>query len=275
MRGNRVAETDPTRTLLLLWGSHSKPGRSGLTVRAIVTAAIELADAEGIEAVSMRQVAERLGVGTMALYTYVPGKADLTALMLDTVQGQLYEDVDAPSRQPGGWRGALTFIAERNWEVYQRHPWVLHVAQGRPVLGPNLSLKYEAELRPLDKLGLSDVEMDSALTLVLTHVAGTAGIQAQLAKARQESGMSDGEWWLSSAPVLAKVMDDSRFPVAGRVGSASGTTYEGVLDPRHALTFGLECILDGIAQLIARRQEAARKDEQAGSPRARRGRRGG
>jgi AcrR family transcriptional regulator len=161
---------DPARSLALLWGSHSKPGRSGLTVQAIVAAAIDLADEAGLNALSMRQVAERLGVGTMSLYTHIPGKAELSELMIDTAYGELYADVDEPARQPGGWRGGLSFIAARNWDLFQRHPWLLQMTGGRPVLGPNASLKYEAELRPLDGIGLSDLEMDAVLTLVLTHV---------------------------------------------------------------------------------------------------------
>lgn len=113
MSGKKASEADPARSLALLWGSHNKPGRSGLTVRSIVLAAIELANAEGLDAVSMRQVAERLGVGTMSLYTHVPGKGELVDLMVDTAYGDLYTDVDAPSRQPGGWRGALSFVAAR------------------------------------------------------------------------------------------------------------------------------------------------------------------
>ena len=122
MAGKKAAAPDPARSLALLWGSHTKPGRSGLTVRAIVDAAIELADGGGLEALSMRTVAERLKVGTMSLYTHVPGKGELTDLMFDRVYGDLYADVDEPSRQPGGWRGALEFIAHRNWDVPDRAP---------------------------------------------------------------------------------------------------------------------------------------------------------
>jgi AcrR family transcriptional regulator len=86
----RKEGSDPARSLALLWGSHSRPGRSGLTLRGIVTAAIQLADAQGIDAVSMRHVADALEVGTMSLYTHVPGKAELVELMVDTVYGQLY-----------------------------------------------------------------------------------------------------------------------------------------------------------------------------------------
>ncbi|WP_394832094.1 TetR/AcrR family transcriptional regulator [Pendulispora rubella] len=245
---------DPARSLLLLWGSHTKPGRSGLTVRAIVQSAIELADAKGIEAVSMRQVAESLNVGTMSLYTHVPGKGELTDLMLDTVLGELYADDGEPARQPGGWRAAMGFIARRNWEAYERHPWMLDVLGPRPALGPNLCLKYEAELRPLDGLGLSDVEMDAVLTLVLTHVSGTARAKSSTERVQRETGMSDSEWWVTTGPILTQVMDASRFPVAGRVGAALSNAYEGLWDPIYRLDFGLERILDGAALLIEQRK---------------------
>ncbi|GAA3161989.1 TetR/AcrR family transcriptional regulator [Planomonospora alba] len=251
--GKKGSEADPARSLALLWGSHTKPGRSGLTVRAIVDAAIGIADAEGLDALSMRHVAERLGVGTMSLYTHVPGKTELTDLMVDTAYGELYADVDEPSSRPGGWRGALEFVAARNWDLYRRHPWMLQLVGARPVLGPNASLKYEAELRPLDGIGLSDVEMDSVLTLVLTHVEGTARVRASLDQVQQATGMSETEWWLASAPVLDKVMDASRFPVASRVGEAAGQAHQGAVDPAHALAFGLARILDGVAGLIAGR----------------------
>lgn len=251
--GERRA-ADPAKSLALLWGSHGKPGRSGLTVRAIVSAAIELADAQGLEAVSMRHLADQLEVGTMSLYTHVPGKAELTDLMVDTVYGNLYDDVDAPSRQPGGWRESLGFIAARNWELYQKHPWLLEIVKARPVLGPNVSLKYEAELRPLDGLGLTDVEMDSVLTLLLTHVEGTARAQASAMRARQESGMTDVEWWVATAPLLDKVIDAKRFPVATRVGQSAGEAYQGASSPEHAFRFGVERILDAVALLISERR---------------------
>jgi AcrR family transcriptional regulator len=246
-----MTQHHPARSLPLLWGTRERPGRSGLTVRAIVAAATELADADGLGAVAMRRVADRLGVGTMSLYTHVPGKAELTDLMIDAALGELYEDVDEPSRQPGGWRGGLEFIAARNGELYRRHPWLLQVAGGRPVLGPNTIGKYEAELRPLDGIGLSDVDMDSVLTLVLTHVEGIARLRASLARTDAGSGQTEEEWWLTAAPVLESVFDPARFPVAARVGQAAGEQHQASVDPGHAFAFGLARILDGVARLIA------------------------
>ncbi|GAA1550651.1 TetR/AcrR family transcriptional regulator [Kribbella lupini] len=255
MSGKKSAAPDPARSLALLWGSHSKPGRSGLTVRAIVDAAIQLADAHGLESVSMRQVAEQLKAGTMSLYTHVPGKGELTDLMFDTVYADLYADVDEPAQQPGGWRAGMEFVARRNWEVLMAHPWIHEVTAVRSALGPNITFKYEAELRPLDGLGLGDVEMDSALALILTHVQGTARAAAEHLRTQRESGLTDQEWWLTTGPLLDRYMAGlaDRFPVAGRVGTATGEEFQAAMDADHAFRFGLDRILDGIQLLIDQR----------------------
>jgi AcrR family transcriptional regulator len=248
---------NPARSLALLWGSRTEAGRSGLTVKEIVTTAMEIADAEGADALSMRNVAGRLGMGTMSLYTHVPSKMDLIDLMFDTAYGELYETVESPSQQLGGWRGALRFIAHRNWDLYHRHPWMLQLATGRSILGPHAVLKYEAELRPLDQLGLSDVEMDAVLTLLLTHVEGTARAQAMRDRTQQDTGMTEEEWWVAHAPLLDKLINPTRFPVATRVGTAAGQEYQGAMSPEFAFHFGLERIVDGIVVLIASKERTS------------------
>ena len=251
MNHKNPSPTDPARSLALLWGSQTEAGRSGLTLKAIVAAAVNIADTDGMDALSMRNVAERLGVGTMSLYTHVPGKADLIDLMFDTAYGELYESIESPTLQPGGWRGALQFIAKHNWDLYHRHPWMLQAATGRSVLGPHAAIKYEAELRPLDKLGLSDVEMDAVLALILTHVEGAARAQATREHTQRETGMTDEEWWVSHAPLLDKLIDPARLPVATRVGISAGQEYHSASSPAFAFTFGLERILAGVAELIS------------------------
>ncbi len=238
--------------LALLWGPRDRPGRSGLTVAAIVESAIRLADADGLEALSMRSIAGDLGVGTMSLYTHVPGRPALIELMVDTVAGRVYAAPDQPSADPADWRTGLAVIARSNWDGYLRHPWLLAVPAGRPVLGPNISRKYEAELRPLDGIGLSDVEMDSVLTLLLVHAEGMARWQVSLDRARRQSGESDLDWWADISPALATVMDSAAFPLGSRVGTAAGEYHQSSGDPAHAMEFGLERILDGVHDLIAR-----------------------
>lgn len=245
----RSPAPDLARSIYLLWGHHPNPGRSGLSVTAIVRAGIEIADADGLDAVSMRKVASHLGAGAMSLYAYVPGKDELTALMVDSVYGELYDDVDAATNA-GDWRAAMKFVAAQNWAIYQRHPWLLDLVSTRPNLGPNISRKYETELRPLDGIGLSDVEMDAALTLVLGHVDSAARARRSTTRAQAESGMTDAEWWGVVGPVLSQVMVDEDLPTAGRVGSAVGAQFNSAYSPEHALTFGLDTILDGIQARI-------------------------
>ena len=102
-----------------------------------------------------------------------------------------------------------------------------------------------------DKLGLSYVEMDAVLTLILTHVEGACRAQVTRDRTQQETEMTDEEWWVARAPLLDKLIDPARFPVATRVGTSAGQEYQSASSPEFAFTFGLERILAGIAELIA------------------------
>lgn len=243
---------DPRRSVELLWGVQDAPRRGPkprLTVARIVRAAVDVADVDGLAAVSMRRVAERLGVAAMSLYTYVPGKAELLDLMLDLVYGELA----APDRLDAGWRARLELVARENWRLYRRHPWLLEIATGRPPLGPNVIAKYDNELRAIEGIGLTDIEMDCVLTLVLGHVHGAARGVVDAAAAEQRTGMTDAQWWEAASPVLEKVFDGSRFPTAERVGAAAGEAYGAASAPEHAFEFGLQRILDGIEALVKAR----------------------
>lgn len=252
MPPKQPSDTNLALTMELLWGLPKRAGWSGLSARGIVDAAVELADTAGLEAISMRRIAEKLGVGTMSLYAHIPGKADLVSLMVDTVLGELYPNVEVPSESSPEWRRRLWFIATANWELWGRHPWMLEISGARPVLGPHACLKYEAELRALEGVGLTDLEMDATLTLVLTHVEGTARALAAARWAERSTGRSDRAWWDEVSPLLETYIDGSKYPVSGRVGQAAGQAYQAPGSPVQAFEFGLERILDGVAALMAR-----------------------
>jgi len=147
--------------------------RPKLTTADVIRAAITVADAESLDAVTVRRSAEHLGVSPMTIYTYVPGRTELVDLMIDHVHGEL----TAP--EPGlGWRAALTAIAEDSWRMYHRHPWLLQVTTGRPTLGPNTFAKYERELRAVDGIGLDDLEMDAVVGLVTSFVQGARAVRS-------------------------------------------------------------------------------------------------
>lgn len=241
---------DPTRSLELLWGTREPPTRGprpGIGVRRIVRAAVEVADAEGLGALSMRRVAQQLDAGVMSLYRYVPGKAELLDLMLDAAHGE----VPRPVPSGGGWRARLERVARQDRALYQRHPWLLQVAtRSRPPLGPQLIAKYDDDLRAVEGIGLSDVEMDAVVTLVSDFVLGAARGAVEAAQAAAHTGMTDEQWWAAHAPVLERVFDPARYPLAARVGAAAGAAQNAAYDPRAAFEFGLARVLDGIAVLV-------------------------
>jgi AcrR family transcriptional regulator len=255
MNSMSSATQEIERSLALLWDEQPKTGRNGLSVQIIVSAAIKIATAKGLELVSMRSVADYLGAAPMSLYAHVPGKAELINLMIETAYAGLYTDLSEPASQSGGWRAGLTLVAARNWALFQTHPWLLDGGNSRPVLGPHTLSKYEAELRPLDNLGLSDVEMDSLLTLLLSHVEGVARAQNNLRRARAASGLSDSDWWRIVGPALERHVGRLDLRLSSRVGSAASEAYAGLFDAQHALQFGLERIYDSIALLIVQRKK--------------------
>jgi AcrR family transcriptional regulator len=164
---------DHARTLELLWGTTSPGPRRGprpaLTVPEVVRAAVAIADREGLEALTMRRLARELGVGPMALYTYVPGKAELLDLMLDAVYLEMPRNA-----LPGDWRERLTAVARDNRALFEAHPWAATLSSSRPPLGPGLMAKYEHELAALADSGLDDVQTDAALTFLLDFVRSSA-----------------------------------------------------------------------------------------------------
>jgi AcrR family transcriptional regulator len=251
---DRSSAGDPARTLALLWrqppeGRRRGPARA-LDLDAVVAAAVGLADRDGLEAVTMRAVAQALGVAPMTLYTYVPGRAELLDLMLDAVHAQTTRR-DTAGRP---WRERLTAVAEENRALFAAHPWAAAVSTLRPPLGPGSTAKYENELAALDDTGLDDVERDDCLTHLLSFVQSNARAAAEAQAARRQSGLDDAQWWAAAGPLLARVLDPARYPRAVRVGTAAGAAHGSAHDPDHAYRFGLARVLDGLAALIDARR---------------------
>ncbi len=228
---------------------------------------------DGIARLSMRRVAERLGVGAMSLYTYVPSKAELLDLMLDTVYGEQVAAIrsattgsTADEPQPPltvDWRGGLTARARADWDLYHRHPWIFQVAHGRGVLGPNELRAYEATLRVVDGLGLTGREMVAAVDLVAMYVGGAARFAVEAGQAPKVTGMSDTEWWLAREQILAeKIGDGSDFPTVTRVSADGGFDVAPEAEDYNKafavddFEFGLERVLDGIGGFIAGRRQS-------------------
>jgi len=255
MAAQRSSVGEPAKTLELLWRQPEPSGpqrgpKPMLTVDGLVTAAIALADAEGLDAVSMRGLARHFGMAPMALYTYVPGKAELIELMLDAT----YARMERRAPRDTTWRARLEAVAHDNAALYEQHPWVASIPTGRPPPGPGLMAKYEYELRALEDTGLGDVEMGAALTFVLGFVESCARAAADTRAAELESKLSDTGWWRQNAPLLARVFDASKYPLAARVGTAASAAHGAATSPAYAYAFGLERVLDGLSVLVQRKE---------------------
>jgi AcrR family transcriptional regulator len=234
---------DISRSLDLLWDRDAKPTRGpkpALTLDDIVLAAIEIADADGLDALSMRRVAERLGVGTMSLYRYVPGKAELLDLMLDRVVAPL----DGASLS-GDWRSAMAEMGRAMWRLYTEHAWLPFVDQSRPLLGPGALAGFEIALAGLDDTRLTAQQKVNVISLIETVVAAIARMRNAAYQAEERTGVSGDEFWETQAPVLKAAMATGRFPrVAGLSEDAFAAT------PDEFLEFALALVLDGLAGLV-------------------------
>jgi AcrR family transcriptional regulator len=241
------------RSMDLLWG-RSQPAtrgpKAGLDVTTVVRAGIDLADAEGLGALSMRRVAERLGIGTMSLYTYVPGKAELLDLMVDSVFG---ERLDEAGLVPdAGLRGRLEAIAREQWGFFERHPWTLSIASGRSVLGPNEAASYDRALSTVADLGIPARDAVAIVDAISMFVRGAARDAAEAAGAEAATGKSELEWWTERDAILNEVMTPERFPTLARLAAGGGfdvppeTENYNVRFIVDDFEFGLQRLLDGI-----------------------------
>lgn len=225
-----------------------RPGpKSTQSARTIARAAIAIADAEGLQALSMRQIAGSLSISAMALYNHVPGKAELLSIMIDEVASEILGPTE------GDWRSKATSIAWENWQCLLRHPWMLSVESHRPVIGPNVLRKYDEELACFEHLGLSDIEMDFALNSLLGLVRGCAATQIDANGVLKKRDQTDMDWWHVRQPLLEQLDIEHRFPLASRVGAAIGAHSSAPQSPAESFRFGLDRWLEGMTDLIAAR----------------------
>ena len=233
-----------TTTARLLWGARHKPARGPkptLDLDRIARAGIELADAEGLADLSMQRVAGQLGVTKMALYRYVPGKAELLALLVEVAIGPYPARPD----QRAGWRAQLEYWARELLTVFQRHPWALDVTNGPRVMGPAELSWLEHAITALDGTGLSGTERMDAAALLTSHVRSIT----QQGRSTHPAEGSEAEL----GPILSELMHThgERFPALAAVFASSAAQPEG---QDLAWEFGLHRILDGLTVLIEQRQ---------------------
>lgn len=239
-----VEEPELPRGIALAWGVAANPQRGPkreMSVERIVEAAVEIADAEGLGAVSMAAVAARLGYTPMSLYRYVSAKDDLVLLMQEEATGLPTEE----SRNAGGWREQLEALYGEQVQAYLRHPWVLDV----PIRGipstPNTAAWMDAGLRALADTPLTHDERLAVLLIVTGSARWTGIVLAGYARLERELGMDDHELTRYEDSLFRSLITADAFPALREAIDAGA-----FLDESDPFAFGLERSLDGVARYI-------------------------
>ena len=241
----------------LLWGRR-EPGRRGprrgLSVEDIVAAAIRVADAEGLDAVSMARVASELGFTTMSLYRYVASKDELLQLMWNgSAQGA--EDLKL---QGDGWRSRLRSWAIVQREMLDRHPWITQMPMATPPLAPNSLAFVERGLEALDGTGLRDDDKLRVIGLLSSYTLSEARMANDAARAAAEAaaGSAAAPGWSYEA-LLRELANEQTYPRLHRLAwSADLGGNPSGFEEREEFLFGVDAILDGVQALIDRSKAA-------------------
>ena len=241
----------PTAPRTPVWSRPRTGGRGpqpSLSVDAIVTAAVALADAEGVDAVSMRRIASELSVGTMSLYRYVETKDDLLDLMTDQVMG---EDGDGGG-PTGDWRADLREVARSYRLLILRHPWLLPIGASRPPMGPHVLRRSERLFGVLDGLGL-DIEQVAGLTgTVIAYVRGVVLTETAEAELIRRTGQTLDDYRRAVGPYLRDVLAAGQHPLLARFVHEADDHP----DPDRVFLAGLDRVLDGIGVELARERRS-------------------
>ncbi|MEU5885089.1 TetR/AcrR family transcriptional regulator C-terminal domain-containing protein [Spirillospora sp. NPDC047279] len=233
--------TDEGAALGLLWNQDKQPARRArpaLNLELIARTAIEIADADGIEALSMQRVAGDLGFTKMSLYRHVAGKAELMAVMIDTAVGE----PPVLSGVPGGWRPKIQEFTRLLTATWDRHPWLPTVTTGNRVMGPNEIGWIDSAISAFADTNLMGGERMAAVFLLFAHIRNT-----------QSTAAAGTQPWTTEGSVAGTIGDlivehSARFPELNRAMADVGDRLDD-----NGRRFGLDCIFDGIAGLIERR----------------------
>lgn len=236
--------------LATAWGL-TEPGtrgpRPGMTADAIVRAAIDLADADGLGAVSMSRVAQRLGYTTMSLYRYVASKDDLVALMFDAAM-----DPVPPRGRRRGWRPGLHRWCHELMAAYVRHPWALDIPITGPPALPNQLTWLDWGLGELEDTGLGAAERLSVMLLVSGYVRNVAQLTRDITSQYARAGSTPAEVGEQYQALLVQLVTRERFPHLHDALFA-GLLNDGSAEDDLEFEFGLQRVLDGIDALVRSR----------------------
>ncbi|MFF2187191.1 TetR/AcrR family transcriptional regulator [Streptomyces sp. NPDC058155] len=229
-----------------VWTRPRRPQRRQLTREQIVTAAIELLDAEGVEALSMRNLGTRLDAAATSLYRHVANKDELIELVVDEVYGEL--DVPATATTTH-WRATVTRTATALRAMTLRHPWIApELGQvGLVHIGPNAMRMSSGLLAQFEAAGFPANEKDQAVGTLTAYVIGIATSEAAYLSLIARSGKTEQEWVADLRPAFDEASRD--HPRLREGDSAQQDVH-----PREIrdadFDYGLNRVLDGLTSRL-------------------------
>jgi AcrR family transcriptional regulator len=203
----------------------------------IVAAAIDLADAEGLQAVSIRRVAAALRTRPMGLYSRIARKDDLLDLMLDQVLGEVLLD-----QLPDDWRQALRAMARQTRATARRHPWIIGALGQRPAIGPNGMRHREQSLAAVAGLDVDLFRKGALLEAVDAYTIGHVTMELAERETKRRERLSDPQWQTATRAYLQRLLDSGDFPHLADLG------LDAALSPaeqQRLFDAGLEWLLTG------------------------------
>ncbi|GAA3444944.1 TetR family transcriptional regulator [Planomonospora venezuelensis] len=236
-----------------MWTRESRPAKSpGLSRDQIVRAAMEILDAEGVDALSMRRLGAKLGSGATSIYWHIAHKDELMELVMDEVYGK----VPLPDPEVTGWEDMVSILAYGLRTTLSEHPWVIPLIGTRPSLGPRaMDLSYRMQ-KAFERAGFAGPMLDYTLSVVLAFVLGWTGPEIAWRATRERSGLTGEEMDAAMRETVHRAARD--YPeVVKRYDEHP------VQDPEIvqalAFDFGLTCILDGLRTRLAAGQDDNRR----------------
>jgi len=248
-------DTPLPHAVALAWGVAERPQRGPkreLSIERIVETAIEIADADGLGAVSMSKVASSLGYTTMSLYRHVTSKDDLLLLMQDEVTG-----FETPPLTDGDWREQLRAWTLANLEAMRAHPWFSEIPVTGVPMTPNTLRIVDAGLGALRTTTLSDQEKMATILLLTSYARAVGSIERDIVAADGPDGDGSAASGAPYAQALAELVTAERFPYLRPVIVSGAYTDEDFDD----FAFGLERLLDGVQHYLTNGSPVSPEDD--------------
>lgn len=209
-----------------------------LSREKIATAAIRLADAHGLDGLSVRKIAKELGVGPMRLYDYVINRSELLDLMVDVVYARIAEVI-----QQSAWRATVLAVAHATRDAALDHEWFSDLLGGRPHLGPHALAVGEATAAALSQApGVRGIDgLQRALGALNAFVIGAVRREVTERRTARSTGTDEATFQAGLGPYLTRMLETGRYP------TIAGLVIDGAhLNAEETFHHNLTTVLDGI-----------------------------